>query len=158
MEIIPQPKQVFFEHFKIEDNILPIVPTIFQDRTGYIWVGTYWGLRKYDGYSFKSYIPQKNNKTSTTDVIVQAICDDTEGNIWIGHLQGLNKLNPNSEKFTNYTLNPKMSLSDPSNNVLSLLEDKDGTLWIGTGGGLYSLIRKQKNSPGLNMIPLILIL
>ena len=137
-----QQSKITFEHIK---GLPGVIPCMFQDKLGYIWCGTYRGIYRYDGYSFKSYIPRDGDTTLLSNhvvidlpnVIIYAICGDKEGNIWAGHTQGLEKLNPTTGIVTHYRLNSKTALTDWSNHVLSLLEDRDGNLWIGTGGGLY---------------------
>jgi signal transduction histidine kinase/ligand-binding sensor domain-containing protein/DNA-binding response OmpR family regulator len=134
-----------FEHFTVEQGLPSnVVPTLFQDRTGYLWLGTFYGVARYDGYSFVSYINREGDSTSITNSIVNAICDDSDGNIWFGHSRGVDKFNPSTEIFTHYILNPEKPVEDWSNHVLSLLEDKNGTLWIGTGSGLYFFNKAKK--------------
>jgi signal transduction histidine kinase/ligand-binding sensor domain-containing protein/AraC-like DNA-binding protein len=139
---LAQESNITFERIK---GIPPVIPCIFQDQTGYIWCGTYRGIHRFDGYSFKSYIPRDGDTTLLSNhvvtdlpnVIIFAICGDKEGNIWAGHTKGLEKLNPITGLVTHYKLNPNKSRTDPSNNVSALLEDSYGNLWIGTGDGLY---------------------
>lgn len=134
--LLAQKLNITFEHFSVEQGLpSTVVPCLFQDRTGYLWFGTFYGVARYDGYSIVSYTNRERDSTSITNSIVNAICDDKDGNIWFGHSRGLDKFNPSTEIFTHYILNPDMPLTDWSQHVLSLHEDKDGTLWIGTGGG-----------------------
>ena len=136
--IYPQQSDITFEHFSVEQGLpSSVVPCLFQDRAGYLWFGTFYGIARYDGYSIVSYTHREGDKTSITNSIVNTICDDREGNIWFGHSLGLDKFNPSTEKFTHYILTSERPLTDWSQHVLSLLEDKDGTLWVGTGFGLY---------------------
>ncbi len=138
-----QPK-ITFEHFQIEQGVPPNVPCILQDRTGYIWFGTFFGLYRYDGYSILSYRPDNSDTTNITNAEVAALCDDKEGNIWIGHSIGLDRFNPSTQRFTHYILNKQTPLNDWSNHVLSLLNDRDDNLWIGTGAGLYKFDKKTE--------------
>ncbi|HSR16620.1 MAG TPA: two-component regulator propeller domain-containing protein, partial [Ignavibacteriaceae bacterium] len=133
-----------FEHFKLDEGMVPNVPTVFQDRTGYLWFGSYFGIFRYDGYTFKRFLHRKGGTSSPTNAIIEAICDDSEGNIWIGHNQGIDKFDPTTEIFTHYTLNPKMLLNDRSNHVLAVREDRKGNLWVGTGNGLYLYNKKNE--------------
>jgi ligand-binding sensor domain-containing protein/signal transduction histidine kinase len=151
--LFAQYKNLKFAQFKIEDGVIPIVRCICQDRTGYIWAGTYWGILRYDGYLFKPYLPNYvfhrksiNHKDTAyvSNAIVEAISVDDDGNIWAGTSMGLNKFNPITEKFIHYILNPSMPLSDWSNHVLALCNDRKGNLWIGTGNGLYLFDKKAK--------------
>ncbi len=136
---------ISFEHFQLEQDIPPIVPCILQDRTGYIWFGTYYGIYRYDGYSIVSYKPDENDTNSITNAVVEALCDDKEGNIWVGHAQGVDKFNPSTGRFTHYILNKNASLSDWSNHVLSILVDRNENLWVGTGDGLYLFDKNKEN-------------
>ena len=114
-----------------------------QDRTGYIWAGIYWGIIRYDGNSFKAYVPNhailkdSTDLIGTTNLYVQAICEDNDGNLWVGHTMGIERFDPVTEKFKHYVLNPSMPLSDWSNHVLALCIDHKGNLWVGSGSGLY---------------------
>jgi ligand-binding sensor domain-containing protein len=40
------------------------VDHMLQDRRGFMWIGTYNGLNRYDGYRFKTYKPDLNNPNS----------------------------------------------------------------------------------------------
>ena len=139
-----------FEHFKIEDGVVPLVPCLMQDRTGYIWAGIYWGIIRYDGNSFKAYVPNHAVLKDSTDLIgttneyVQAICEDNDGKIWVGHTMGMERFDPVTEKFKHYVLNPSMPLSDWSNHVLALCIDHKGNLWVGSGSGLYLYDRTKE--------------
>src|SRR4030066_852929 len=45
-----------FEHFSVEQGLSSAnVGAIYQDSTGYLWLGTYNGIDRYDGYGFTSY-------------------------------------------------------------------------------------------------------
>ena len=132
-----QVSNIKFDHIKMDKGMVPLVTTVFQDRKGYLWFGSYFGVYRYDGYTFKHYRHGEADTTSIANSNIEAICDDIEGNIWIGHTQGLDKFDPATEVFTHYTLNPELPLNDRSNHVLSLLEDRSKNLWIGTGNGLY---------------------
>ena len=143
--IFSQKLSISFEHFKIEQGIPPFVPCILQDRTGYIWLGTYYGIYRYDGYSIVSYMPDESDTNSITNAVVEALCDDKEGNIWIGHAHGVDKFNPSTERFTHYILNKQTQLNEWSNHVLSILVDRNENLWVGTGDGLYLFDKKDEN-------------
>ena len=58
---------------------------------------------------------------------------DSEGYIWIGTQNGLNKFNGYS--FEKFIHNPSDSNSISDNWIFSIVEDKTGTLWLGTWNG-----------------------
>jgi len=74
------------------------VTSILEDSKGYIWIGTYDGLNRYDGYEFDTY---KNTVTEELMVNnrVRSLAEDKKGNIWIGTDDGLSIYNYSTEKF-----------------------------------------------------------
>src|SRR4030095_9967597 len=49
-------QQFIFKTYTVEDGLVSNpVRQIFQDKKGFIWVGTWEGLSKYDGYKFTNY-------------------------------------------------------------------------------------------------------
>ena len=121
-----------FEKLSIEDGLSSSrANAIIQDSKGYIWIGTWNGLNRYDGYTFKTYIPDYKDSTTLTNREVVALIEDSHENIWIGTTSGLSCLNPRNDKITSYNF---------KNRIISLLEGSDGNIWIGTwGGGLHIL-------------------
>ncbi|HEY5591453.1 MAG TPA: two-component regulator propeller domain-containing protein [Paludibacter sp.] len=115
--------------------------SIYKDREGGIWVGTYFGGVNYispKSNSFDLYSPLEY-KNSISGKAVSQFCEDANGNLWIGTEDGgLNyfDVKNNTFKCYNHQLG-KNSLS--YHNVHSLLLDGDN-LWIGTfAGGLNIL-------------------
>ncbi len=56
---------------------------ILQDQNGYIWIGTRYGLNRFDGYEFKSYYYEPNNLISLTTNRVVDMTQDSSGAIWL---------------------------------------------------------------------------
>nr|WP_319401479.1 two-component regulator propeller domain-containing protein [uncultured Carboxylicivirga sp.] len=105
---------------------------ILQDRKGFIWIGTWNGLNRFDGYECKIYQPDFHDSTAISNREIVELMEDKAGNIWIGTSNGLNCLNPETGKVKTYEFR---------NRILSLCEDSKGNIWIGTwNGGLYKLI------------------
>jgi signal transduction histidine kinase/ligand-binding sensor domain-containing protein/DNA-binding response OmpR family regulator len=109
---------------------------MIQDRTGYLWFGTYDGVDRYDGHGFITFKHEPGNPNSINSGSVQVLCEDKDGNIWIGTSLGLDKLDPVRGSFIHFLLNPSSTEVDFSNYILSICEDAYGMLWIGTGNGL----------------------
>ncbi len=65
-----------------EQNGLPTgeANTIMQTSDGYIWIGSYGGLIRYDGVSFRNY----SVEGSITSSSVRALFEDSKGRLWIG--------------------------------------------------------------------------
>ncbi|MCG8410511.1 MAG: hypothetical protein MI739_04405, partial [Bacteroidales bacterium] len=74
-----------FETYKILKNKKNVeINTIFQDNIGYIWLGTNYGLVKYDGSEFVLF----TKKDSLADNYITSINQDYKNNLWIGHKSG----------------------------------------------------------------------
>jgi len=134
-----QQNELSFESLTVNDGLSnSTIYCIYQDKKGFMWMGTSNGLNKFDGYDFTVYKHHANNLNSISDDFITSIDEDNEGNLWIGiWYGGLNLFNPETEKFTTYLINPD-EVSNISNNVWDVHIDKEENVWVGTlGGGLY---------------------
>lgn len=59
------------------------VMSIHQDAKGYMWIGTYNGLNRYDGYEFVTYQEQRDDSTALAGNVINNIIEDKAGQIWI---------------------------------------------------------------------------
>jgi len=59
------------------------VECIFKDSRGFVWIGTNFGLNRYDGNQIKVYKSIKNDSTSLSFNAVSQIQEDVNGNLWI---------------------------------------------------------------------------
>jgi len=121
---------------------------LLQDSKGFLWVGTSYGLNRFDGYSVKSFSNEPGETGSISGNIIDCLFEDKGGMIWIGtRNNGLNKYNPYSDIFTTYRHNPDDSSTISSDRITAIHEDQDENLWIGTGNGLNLFDRgKEKFS------------
>ena len=82
------------------------VNSIIQDNDGFLWIATYNGINKYDGYSMDHYDITNNHLTSN---LIHSLFKDNDGNIWAGTPEsGINRINPNTKKtlaFFNNSIN-----------------------------------------------------
>ena len=76
---------VSFEHIT-SDNGLPqnTILGIVKDKYGFMWFGTWNGLCRFDGYSFKTYRYDPKNKKSINNNRIQTIELDKNQNLLIG--------------------------------------------------------------------------
>ena len=141
----PENNPFHFDHITIEQG-LPTnsINCVYQDRAGFIWMGTDKGLARYDGYNYKLYRHNKDDNTSLSNDFVTSILEDSAGNFWIGTQQGgLNRFDRFLNKFSclKHIPNDKNSIFD--NNISALFEDK-GIIWVGTRSG-FSKLNSQAN-------------
>ena len=79
------------------------VRTIIQDTKGFIWIGTWSGLNRFDGLQFKIFLPDVNNPDKTlSNQVINALAEDQNGFLWIGTEGGLNRLDFKSLKINHF--------------------------------------------------------
>ena len=105
---------------------------IYQTSSGYIDIGTYEGLVKFDGVEFNT-ISRATNKEYGF-VSVRSILEDSHGTIWLGsNDEGLQKITEDGSRLY------KMENGLPNNSIRALCEDSFGNIWIGTASGVVYL-------------------
>ena len=111
--------------------------TLLTDRSDHVWVGTDDGLLSI-GTNDKQVIIYHNipgDSESLSNNEINCLFKDSRGKFWIGTANGLNWFNPQTKKFTSYSL--QNGLSDA--NIRAICEDKNGRLWLTTKQGLSML-------------------
>jgi ligand-binding sensor domain-containing protein/serine phosphatase RsbU (regulator of sigma subunit) len=111
------------------------VYSVFRDRSGNLWVGTFNGLDRLDEHTgkFFHYRNDSNNPNSLADNWVWPIYEDSRGYLLIGTVRnGLSIFNPRTNKFYNYKNDPNDPTSLNDNFVFSIYEDHSGIIWLGT--------------------------
>ncbi|MCB9341337.1 MAG: helix-turn-helix domain-containing protein [Lewinellaceae bacterium] len=115
------------------------VQAIAQDQYGFMWFGSQYGLHRWDGRHFKTYLHNPSDPNSIGSNYIEYILVARDGSLWLGFWGGgMDHFQHETGNFTHYTAsNWKNSLSD--DNVSVILEDRKGMIWIGTLQGLDRL-------------------
>lgn len=127
--------------------------SLFQDRDGSIWVGTYFGgINVYHPNAMSFTIYRQNiYKNSLSSNNINSIVEDQNHNLWIGTGgDGLDFYNRKTGQFTNLK-SDKNSIS--SNLIKSIAIDQNQNLWIVTYNGgvdFYDLKSKKIKNYKLN--------
>jgi signal transduction histidine kinase/ligand-binding sensor domain-containing protein len=103
-----------------------VITSLYQDKSGRLWVGTVGGLKYLDNGRFIDY----DGPSGFGREAVSAILEDRTGAVWFATNTGLVKLA--GGRFTRYTTSDGLS----HDRIMSLFEDRAGTLWIGAYHGL----------------------
>lgn len=111
------------------------VTSVFKDRRGFMWFGTFDGLNRYDGYNFTKFRRLAGDSTTLPDNYITAIEEDAEGRLWVGTKKGAAILNEKSLSFSmlKYRAADKktMPLTRP---VTCIKRDQAGRVFIATEG------------------------
>ncbi len=164
------------DHFVRVDGVAGVpalaVHSVFQDRSGRVWVGGSKLLRLEGGKSAEYTLSGEASQNR-----VKSILQTQDGTLWVGTVSGLNRMAPSRGKFERvpgisgtvrvlrqtpdgvlwigtigqgafqYSAGKLTQItapsSLPSNTVLNLFEDSENNLWIGTQTGMVRLTRAQ---------------
>jgi signal transduction histidine kinase/ligand-binding sensor domain-containing protein/DNA-binding response OmpR family regulator len=137
-------KKRFFDYNEGLSNSL--VNQLYQDHLGFIWVGTEDGLNRFDGIQFKSYSHNAELTHFLGNNYITAIFEDSKNNFFVANINGLVIYNIKNETFQNVELT--VDTEKEHLFITSLLESKEGHIWIATAG--HGLIRLEY--PGRNPI------
>lgn len=126
-------KSSLFENYTVSNGLSDEkIHCVFQDSRGWIWLGTDYGIFRFDGYNFTSFDIQSKESKILSNSLIRKIFEDSLGNIWIGtDFQGLFRYNRNENILSQFKNN---GLSH--NSVWEIIQDSKGNLWLGTEGGL----------------------
>ncbi len=112
---------------------------IAQDRNGYIWIGTEYGLNRFDGYRYTYYLSDEQDENTISDNCVTELYTDAAGTLWVGTRQGLQYYNPDTDLFSTVMFD---NAWQPR--VKQLCSGSDGTLWCATSGfGVWHVVDGQ---------------
>lgn len=122
-----------------------LIESLSEDSSGGIWMATFSGIARFDPVRQDFFWYEHDEKPdSLSHQIVYAVLADRQDRIWAGTYHGLNRMDDPRKGFVHYLHNPKDAGTIPHNMVISLFEDFDSTLWVGTaGGGLARLNPKS---------------
>jgi ligand-binding sensor domain-containing protein/signal transduction histidine kinase len=109
---------------------------VAQDKLGFIWFATQYGLNRYDGYKSKVFKHEPGHPESLSCVYARSLFVDHAGTLWVGCAEFLDRFVPATETFTHYRLGTETSVQ-PSTPVERISEDRAGALWLATDRGLY---------------------
>ena len=111
------------------------VRCVYQDKTGFMWFGTYDGLNRYDGYEFRIFRNNFKNNRSLINNWINAISEDAKGNLWIGTRQGACVYQGLSHNFTALYYYTAAKKKSRLNSVINDIEaDQQGNMFVAAAG------------------------
>lgn len=127
------------ENVRIEKGLSQnSVYSIFQDHDGYMWLGTWDGLNRWDAYNFTTFSKEQGLTNETIHTIFQ------DGDwLWVGTENGLNAIHMTTAEVRNYYSDPSDSTTLTHNWINHIYKDSRGRLWICTAAGLNEYVDGQ---------------
>lgn len=132
-----------FDNYSVNDGLNDkTIHCIFQDSKGWIWIGSDFGLLRFDGYKFSRFGLESNESKVLSNTLIRTIYEDSKGIIWVGtENQGLFKYDRN-----NYSIFQIVGTKLSNNSIWSIIEDANNNLWLGTENGLNYFNTKSNKS------------
>ncbi|EHQ30760.1 hybrid sensor histidine kinase/response regulator transcription factor [Mucilaginibacter paludis] len=138
-----QQPAIRFRHISYKDGLVQSpISTILQDKSGYVWIGSWAGLSRYDGSYFKNFRPNDSSNTSISHNRINRIIQDAQGHLWIGTGGGLNLYDSKTEKFRHVGLS---SAKGGGNFITAIQQDHSGKIWVATFNGIKSITSDLAN-------------
>lgn len=119
---------VRFKHLGMEDGLSQSsVQAIVQDRQGYLWFGTQYGLDRYDGYTFVTHRHDPANVGTLSNDTIQGLHVASDGMLWVLTRNGIDRMDPVSGQVQRMSFDPAARGSGvvPAR---AIQEDSDGNL------------------------------
>lgn len=130
--------------WKTEDGLPQnSISAMAQTPDGYLWIGTFGGLARFDGVRFKVYTPANTSELNSSRIT--AMATDTDGKLWIGTERG-EILCYKDGKFKLIDDGSK----DEHKSVVEMFADNNGEVWIGVGKKIKICVGEQCKNTHFN--------
>ena len=127
------------------------ITAVLQTRDGYLWLGTYNGLVRFDGVRFTVF--DEGSTPALWNERITSLCEDAAGALWLGHESGeLTRMADGG-----FTPVPTTS-AWTGREIMEMASDNQGSLWlVGPPAALarltQSLIQSQPPVPAVGVAP-----
>lgn len=118
------------------------VSRIMQDSRGFVWIGTYHGLNRYDGRRFDVFTASDIGLSSD---FIHCFAEDRDGNVWVGTDCGVTRYNYVLDRFEPLDIRSDSGESIV-NKVTFITQDDYGRIWMLVNGqGIFSYDTKYSH-------------
>lgn len=104
---------------------------LYQDRQGFFWLGTAYGLERYDGYDIQPFINNYKNPHKLTHNDIRCFAED-DNYLWVGTVQGINLVDKSTYQITSF---PDSALQ--TREIRDLICDQKGNIWVAASKKLF---------------------
>ena len=113
-----------------------VINDLCHDGYGYTWIATDYGVNKFDGYRFTTFVHQPDDSTSISSNFVGCLYNDRDSSLWIGTAKGIDRYDYATGRFIHYPFD-----NGAKPRVTKIVSLNDGRLLVCTSGfsGFYTL-------------------
>jgi signal transduction histidine kinase/ligand-binding sensor domain-containing protein/DNA-binding response OmpR family regulator len=129
-QVHAQPEQFKFKHLNLNNGLSHTdIRGVIKDRRGFIWIGTRFGLNRFDGYTVRSFYHDPRDTTSLINDEISSLSETPEGLLLVNTQGGLNLYNPEKENFDRH-VEPFLAKYGASRRLINIIRDVDGAFWF----------------------------
>lgn len=100
---LSQPYSYKFNHLTVDEGLSHTdANCIVQDKMGYIWIATLFGLSRFDGYTVKRFYNHNEPLKNSYKNRLKYLLPEDDGNIWMASEGGLQRFDSKIEKYVDY--------------------------------------------------------
>ena len=133
--------QFYHTAWTIEDGAPSGIYRLAQTKDGYLWLGTFSGLFRFDGVRFERYQPERGDPFPSQDIY--SLLATPDGGLWISFLTGGATFLENGR---GHTYGEREGL--PSASIGGFALDREGAIWASTNRGLFRFTNSRWNKIG----------
>lgn len=132
--------QLVFEHLSRADGIPgQQVLALFEDRDGFIWIGTDAGLARHEGTRIRTFLHDRKDPHSLSNDVIWDITGDEHGRVWVATDHGLCGYDALTGGFDRVAITQAYNDRTSANRIHRVVADGHGTLWLATEDGLHTV-------------------
>lgn len=128
-----------------------LINQIFQDKRGFIWIATEYGLNRFDGLRFSNYKHVSGNSTSIKNNYVRTLFEDSRQNLLVGCIDGLMKYDSETDTFREIPMIRAGKRVFP--HITQMQKLHNGEIWVvTTGQGIFRLDEEKQQAESIDAI------
>jgi len=128
-----------------------LINQIFQDKRGFIWIATEYGLNRFDGLRFSNYKHVSGDSTSIKKNYVRTLFEDSRQNLLVGCIDGLMKYDSETDTFREIPMIRAGKRVFP--HITQMQKLHNGEIWVvTTGQGIFRLDEEKQQAESIDAI------
>lgn len=128
-----------------------LINQIFQDKRGFIWIATEYGLNRFDGLRFSNYKHISGDSTSIKNNYVRTLFEDSRQNLLVGCIDGLMKYDSETDTFREIPMIRAGKRVFP--HITQMQKLHNGEIWVvTTGQGIFRLDEEKRQAESIDAI------
>ncbi len=122
-----------------------VVNSLYLDRFGFMWMGTYDGLNRYDGYHFKVFRNGWGDEHSLVNNHITVLNGDAKNRVWVGTQKGISYYDYADAKFHQLIYEEKGKKNEVSYAINAIAVSKATVVYVATDEKGLFMLKKDSN-------------